>query len=57
MVAGFAGQFDGVDGLGDCADLIELDEDGVGDALVDAAGKDFRVGHEDVVADELDAFG
>ncbi|SRR6266849_97704 len=54
VVAGFAGQLDGVDGFGDSADLIELDENGVGDALFDAAGKDLRVGDENVVADQLD---
>ncbi len=54
IVAGFAGQLDGVDGFGDAADLIELDEDGVGDAFVDAAGEARCVGDEEVVADELD---
>jgi hypothetical protein len=37
VVAGFAGELDGVDGFGDGADLIQLDKNGVGDAFVDAA--------------------
>src|SRR6267143_2812573 len=56
VVAGFAGQLDGVDGLGNGADLIQLDQNSVGDAFVDAAGESFGVGDEEVVADELDAF-
>src|SRR5260370_41479833 len=54
IVAGFAGQFDGVDGFRDAADLVQLDENGVGDAFADAAGKTRSVGDEEVVADELD---
>src|SRR5713226_1357295 len=56
VVAGFACQFDGVDGFGDAADLVQLDENGVGDAFVDAAGKALGIGDEEVVADELDSF-
>jgi ApbE superfamily uncharacterized protein (UPF0280 family) len=37
------------------ADLVELDEDGVADAARDAVGEALGVGHEEVVADELDA--
>src|SRR5579859_1975096 len=33
FIAGFAGQLDGVNGFGDGADLIELDENRVGDAI------------------------
>src|ERR1700732_1644698 len=54
VVAGFAGQFDGVDGFGDAANLVQLDENGVGDAFLDTAGEARRVGDEEVVADELD---
>src|SRR2546421_11836917 len=36
VVSGFAGEFDGVNGFGDAADLIELDENRVGNAFVDA---------------------
>src|SRR5690606_2499439 len=41
------------EGLGDGANLVELDEDRVGDALLDAAAEALDVGHEQVVADEL----
>ena len=54
-VAVAAGELDGVEGLGDGADLVDLDEDGVGDAFVDAALQALGVGDEEVVADELDA--
>ena len=47
-------QFDRVDGFGHAADLVELDQDGVGDAFVDAARETFRVGDEKIVADQLD---
>src|SRR3546814_1966165 len=40
-------------GLAEGADLVHLDQDGVGDALADALGEALRVGDEDVVADEL----
>src|ERR1035441_9300054 len=40
----------GFQGFADCADLVELDEDRVGDALVDAALEDLRIGYVDVVA-------
>ena len=53
IVAGLAGELDGLDRFGDRANLIELDEDGVGDAFVDAAGEALGVGDEDVVAHEL----
>ena len=49
-----AGQIDGLDGLGERADLVELDEDAVGDSLVDAPLQPLGVGHEQVVADQLD---
>ena len=52
-VAGLARHFDGLDCFGDGADLIQLDENGVGDALLDAASKNLRVGDENVVADKL----
>ena len=48
------GHLDGVQGLGQGADLVQLDEDGVGHALVDAFGQDLGVGDEDVVAHQLD---
>src|SRR5712692_3219375 len=54
VVAGFAGQLDSVDGFRDAANLVQLDENGVGDAFVDAAGKTRGVGDEEVVAHKLD---
>ena len=47
------GQFDGVHGLGQAADLVHLHQDRVRAALLDAAGEELRVGDEQVVADEL----
>ncbi len=38
-VAGAFGHVDGFDGLGNGADLVELDEDGVTGAYLDAFGK------------------
>ena len=52
-VVRFAGHFHGFDGFGDGADLIQFDEDGVGDFFRNAAGENFRIGDEDVVADKL----
>ena len=54
-VAVAMGQLDGVDRLGQRADLVDLDEDAVGDPLVDAALQPLDVGDEQVVADELHA--
>ena len=53
-VAVAAGQVDGVQGFADRADLVDLDEDAVGDALVDSLLQEFDVGDEQIVADELD---
>ena len=39
----------------DGADLVHLDEDGIGDALFDAPLQALGVGDEEIVADELDA--
>jgi hypothetical protein len=54
-IAGAFGHFDRVEGLGQGADLVDLDEDGVAGALADAALEESGVGDEEVVADELDA--
>jgi hypothetical protein len=43
-----------VQGFGDGADLVDLDQCCVGDLAVDGFGDDGRVGDQDVVADELD---
>ena len=53
-VAGAVGHLDGVQGLGQGADLVDLDEDGVGHALGDAVGQTGHVGDEQVVANQLD---
>src|SRR5689334_18992483 len=50
-----ARQLDTVERFGERADLIDLDEDGVGDAKLDALLQKFRVGDEEIVADELHA--
>ena len=39
--------------LGQRADLIHFDQDGVGDVFVDAAAEQFFVGRKQVVADQL----
>src|SRR5450830_375065 len=60
-IAGHLGHFDGLEGFGQGADLVDLDQDRVGDALVDAFLQDLGVGHEQVVTHDLDllaqAFG
>ena len=52
-VAGALGHLDGGEGFGQRADLVDLDQDRVGDALVDAFLQDLGVGDEQVVADQL----
>src|SRR5580765_3736389 len=54
-VAGVRGHADGVQRLADGADLIELDEQGVTDAVVDPSLQDLRVRDEYIVPDQLDA--
>ena len=49
------GEGDRVEGLGQRADLVHLDQDRVGDPLVDPAPEALDVGDEQVVADELHA--
>ena len=36
------------------ADLVDLDQDRVADALLDAVGQADRIGHEQIVTDQLD---
>jgi hypothetical protein len=43
----------GLQGLGDGADVVELDQRGVADPALDGTGDDRRVGAEDVVTDNL----
>src|SRR2546430_7386513 len=52
VVARLAGKFDGLDSFGDAADLVQLDENGVGDAFLDAAGQALGARDEEVVADK-----
>src|SRR5690606_36592610 len=48
------GQRDGVQGLGERPDLVDLHQQGVADTLGDAALQPLGVGDEQVVADQLD---
>ena len=48
------GQFDAIKRLGERADLVQFDENRIGHAHFDAFAQEFRIGHEIVVADELD---
>ena len=47
------GEVDGVEGLGERPDLVDLDQQRVGLAAGDAAAEALDVGDEQVVADEL----
>jgi hypothetical protein len=51
------GELGGVERLGQGADLVHLPEQRVGGARLDPLGEPGRVGHEQVVADDLDAGG
>src|SRR5207253_4854568 len=50
-----AGHFDRVERLGDAANLIDFDQDGIRRPLSDTPAQAFGIGHEQVVADELHA--
>jgi len=54
LEAAALGHLDGVQRLREGADLVDLDEECVGGALLDAAGEALGVGDEEVVADDLD---
>ncbi len=43
-------QFHRVQRLGHRADLVQLDEDGIRESLVDSLLKDLRIGAEEIVA-------
>src|SRR6202042_2865762 len=49
----FAPQFDCVDGLGNSSDLIQLDQDRVRNAFIDAARQTLGIRYEQIVANEL----
>src|ERR1700689_1504420 len=53
-VSGVPADGHGLERLGHGADLVDLDQRGIGDAGRDGRADDFGVGDEDVVADELD---
>ncbi len=53
-VARGAGQADRVERLGQGTDLVQLDQDRVGDLLFDAAREALLVGYEQIVTDQLD---
>ena len=53
-VAGLVRHLDGVERLGQRADLVDLDQDRVGEPAPDALGQPLGVGDEDIVADQLD---
>ena len=53
-VTGVLGHLDGIQGFTEAADLIELDQDGIANALVDPLLQDFGVGDEQIVAYQLD---
>ena len=52
-IAGLVGHLDRGERLGQRADLVDLDQDGIGAAIFDAVGKPLDVGDKEVVADEL----
>ena len=49
-------ELDRVERFGKRADLIDLDQDGIGHALVDSFAEKLDVRHKKIVADELDFF-
>ena len=53
-VTGPVGHLDGVQSLGEGADLVDLDENGIGHALLDAGGQALHVSDEQVVTHQLD---
>ena len=54
-IASFLGHFNSFESFCQRADLVDLDQDGVSDALFNAFLKDGCVGHVEVVADKLHA--
>src|SRR5271168_3950544 len=55
VVSRFAGHLDRVDRFRYRPDLIQLDQNGVADSFLNAAGESLGVGDEQVVADELNS--
>ena len=56
-ITGPFGHLDGGEGFAEGADLVDLDEDGIADAIADAAFKSFRIGDEEVIANQLYPIG
>src|SRR6516225_10631476 len=52
-VASLIGQLDRCERLGKGANLVDLDEDRVGATVLDAVGKPFHIGNEEIIADQL----
>src|SRR5215831_10132988 len=52
-VSGLIGHLDRCERLGEGADLVDLDEDRVGATVLDAVGKPFHIGNEEIIADQL----
>ena len=52
-VAVAAAELDGADGFRHRANLVQLDQNRIGHAFFDAARQPLRVGHEDIVSDQL----
>ena len=50
----FFGEFDRIEGLGERADLVDFDQDRIGDALFKSLSEKLHIGDEQVVTDELD---
>jgi len=52
--AGLPGRANGLDGLGESADLVKFDEDRIGGLQTDALFQSPDIGHVKVIADQLD---
>src|SRR5882762_9858085 len=56
FVSGLSRQFDGVNRFGHAANLVQLDQNRVGDSIVDAAREPLRIRYKQIVADQLNLF-
>ena len=55
-ICGAFGEFNGVQGFAECADLINFDQDRVGDPFPDTTAQAFGICDKQIVANELDRF-
>ena len=46
---------DGIQGFTQCSDLIDLDENGIRNALIDAARQAFGIGDKQIISNKLAA--